>query len=96
MSNAHSIIVRPVVSEKANRALMASNKVTFEVDPLANKSEIKKAIETLFKVKVVKVNTITIPGKVRRFGAHQSQASNWKKAVATLKAGDKIELFEGA
>ena len=96
MNNVHSIIVRPVVTEKANRALMASNKVTFEVAPGANKSEIKKAIETLFKVKVVKVNTITTPGKVRRFGAHQSQQSDVKKAVATLKAGDKIELFEGA
>ena len=58
--------------------------------------EIKKAIESLFKVKVLKVNTITLPAKVRRFGASQSQGSNWKKAVATLKAGDKIELFEGA
>lgn len=96
MNNAHSIIVRPLVTEKANKALMASNKVTFEVAPSANKSEIKKAIETLFKVKVLKVNTISLPGKVRRFGASQSQESKWKKAVATLKAGDKIELFEGA
>ncbi|HTA16228.1 MAG TPA: 50S ribosomal protein L23 [bacterium] len=94
--NPQSIIVRPLVTEKANKALMQSNKVTFEVNPGANKSEIKKAIETLFKVKVLKVNTVTLPAKVRRFGASQSQGSNWKKAVATLKAGDKIELFEGA
>ena len=93
---AQSIIIRPLVTEKANRALMESNKVTFEVNPGANKSEIKKAIETLFKVKVLKVNTVTLPGKTRRFGASQSQGSTWKKAVATLKAGDKIELFEGA
>jgi large subunit ribosomal protein L23 len=91
-----NIIVRPLVTEKANKALMASNKVTFEVAPGANKSEIKKAIEALFKVKVLKVNTITVPGKTRRFGVSQSKESNWKKAVATLKAGDKIELFEGA
>ncbi|HTB22683.1 MAG TPA: 50S ribosomal protein L23 [bacterium] len=94
--NNYNIIVRPVVTEKANKALMASNKVTFEVAPGANKSEIKKAIETLFKVKVLKVNTVTLPGKVRRFGAKETQQSNWKKAIATLKAGDKIALFEGA
>ena len=94
--NNYNIIVRPVVTEKANKALMAHNKVTFEVAPGANKSEIKKAIETLFKVKVLKVNTVTLPGKVRRFGAKESQQSNWKKAIATLKAGDKIALFEGA
>jgi large subunit ribosomal protein L23 len=94
--NNYNIIVRPVVTEKANKALMAHNKVTFEVDPGANKSEIKKAIETLFKVKVLKVNTVTLPGKVRRFGAKESKQSNWKKAIATLKAGEKIALFEGA
>jgi len=94
--NNYNIIVRPVVTEKANKALMASNKVTFEVNPDANKSEIKKAIETLFKVKVLKVNTVTLPGKVRRFGAKESRQSNWKKAIATLKAGEKIALFEGA
>jgi large subunit ribosomal protein L23 len=93
---AQSIIRKPVVTEKANRALMASNKVTFEVDPRANKSEIKKAIESLFKVKVLKVNTVTLPGKVRRFGVSTTQQASRKKAVATLKAGDKIQLFEGA
>jgi large subunit ribosomal protein L23 len=96
MSANYNIILRPVVTEKANRAMMNSNKVTFEVSPDANKSEIKKAIETLFKVKVVKVNTVTLPGKVRRFGAKERKESNWKKAIATLKAGEKIGLFEGA
>jgi large subunit ribosomal protein L23 len=94
--NNYSIILRPVVTEKANKAQMAFNKVTFEVDPGANKSEIKKAIETIFKVKVLKVNTVTLPGKVRRFGAKESKQSNWKKAIATLKAGEKIAMFEGA
>jgi large subunit ribosomal protein L23 len=94
--NAQNIILRPLVTEKANRAQMQSNKVTFEVAPAANKSEIKKAIETLFKVKVLKVNTVKLPGKVRRFGMHQSRQSDRKKAVATLKVGDKIDLFEGA
>lgn len=94
--NIQSIVLRPIVTEKANKAQMQSNKVTFEVASAANKSEIKKAIETLFKVKVVKLNTVTLPGKVRRFGASQTQQADRKKAVATLKAGDKIELFEGA
>jgi large subunit ribosomal protein L23 len=94
--NNYDTILRPVVTEKANKALMAHNKVTFEVAPGANKSEIKKAIETLFKVKVIKVNTVTLPGKVRRFGNKERKESNWKKAVATLKAGEKIGLFEGA
>jgi large subunit ribosomal protein L23 len=94
--NTQSIILRPMVTEKANKAQMQSNKVTFEVASGANKSEIKKAIEAMFKVKVVKLNTVTLPGKVRRFGASQTQQADRKKAVATLKAGDKIELFEGA
>jgi large subunit ribosomal protein L23 len=90
------IIRRPVITEKSNMAKMNQNKVTFEVDPRANKPEIKKAIETLFKVKVLKVNTVTLPGKSRRFGAAISQEARWKKAVATLKQGDAIEFFEGA
>ena len=93
---AHSIILRPVVTEKTNFSREKQNKVTFEVAPTANKSEIKKAIESLFKVKVTKVNTTTLPGKKRRFGMSISQPARWKKAVATLKAGEKIDLFEGA
>lgn len=96
MTANYATIVRPVVTEKANKALMASNKVTFEVASSANKSEIKKAIEKIFKVKVIKVNTVTMPGKVRRFGAKESRQGDWKKAIATLKAGEKIALFEGA
>ena len=89
------ILIAPVVSEKSY-GLLDEGKYTFLVDPRANKTEIKKAIESLFKVKVVKINTVTLPGKVRRFGASQSQQADRKKAVATLKEGDKINLFEGA
>ncbi|MES2201574.1 MAG: 50S ribosomal protein L23 [candidate division FCPU426 bacterium] len=92
----YRIIRRPVITEKSNAAKVSQNKVTFEVDPKANKSEIKKAIESLFKVKVLKVNTVTLPGKSRRFGASVAQEARWKKAVATLKQGDTIEFFEGA
>lgn len=90
------IIRRPLITEKSNFNKMNHNKVTFEVDPKANKSEIKKALETLFKVKVLKVNTTTLPGKKRRFGMNVSQERRWKKATATLKAGESIEFFEGA
>ncbi len=93
---ATQIIVRPVITEKSNAQKLASNKVTFEVDRRANKSEIKKAIELLYKVKVIKVNTTTLPGKSRRFGASSSLGSRWKKAIATLKAGETIQFFEGA
>jgi large subunit ribosomal protein L23 len=92
----YRIIRRPVITEKSNFGKINQNKVTFEVDPKANKSEIKKAIESLFKVKVLKVNTTTLPGKVRRAGASLVQESRWKKATATLKQGDTIEFFEGA
>ena len=92
----YRIIRRPVITEKSNFGKMQQNKVTFEVDPKANKSEIKKAIESLFKVKVTKVNTTTLPGKKRRSGASVTQEARWKKAVATLKQGDTIEFFEGA
>ncbi len=92
----HQIIKRPVITEKSAGLRETQNKVTFEVDPKANKSEIKKAIESIWKVKVTKINTVTLPGKARRFGMTVSEAARWKKAVATLKAGDKIDLFEGA
>lgn len=92
----YRIIRRPLITEKSNFGKMNQNKVTFEVDPKANKTEIKKAIESLFKVKVSKVTTTTLPGKVRRAGASLVQEARWKKATATLKQGDTIEFFEGA
>ena len=94
--NAEQIIKRPIVTEKTQFLKAQSNRYTFEVDRRSNKSEIKKAIETLFKVKVEKVNTTMMPGKQRRFGRNQSKPAPWKKAIAKLKAGEQIELFEGA
>jgi large subunit ribosomal protein L23 len=92
----YRIVRRPVITEKSNFGKINQNKVTFEVDPKANKSEIKKAIESLFKVKVLKVNTTTLPGKKRRTATGMIQEERWKKATATLKQGDTIEFFEGA
>ncbi|MDI6689205.1 MAG: 50S ribosomal protein L23 [Actinomycetota bacterium] len=95
MKDSRDIIIRPVVSEKSYK-LIEQNKYTFEVHPTANKSEIRKAIEDIFKVAVVDVNTIPVKGKLRRRGYTFGRQRNWKKAIITLKEGDRIELFEGA
>jgi large subunit ribosomal protein L23 len=92
----YHIIKRPLVTEKSSVQKEASNQVTFEVHPEANKIEIRKAVEALFKVKVLKVHTANFEGKKKRLGKHQGKRSDWKKAVVTLKTGDKIEFFESA
>lgn len=91
--NAHTIIKSPVITEKSTDLSGKYNKYSFVVDERVNKIEIKKAIEELFKVKVVKVNTAWVRGKQRRVRFHQGKRPDWKKAVATLKEGDKIELI---
>ncbi|MGI9860703.1 50S ribosomal protein L23 [Moorella naiadis] len=88
------IIIRPLVTEKST-GLMADNKYTFLVAPGANKIEIKHAIEKLFNVKVLKVNTLVDRGKLRRVGRFQGRQSDRKKAIVTLRPGDKIQVFEG-
>ncbi len=86
------IILRPLVTEKSV-ALSAENKYTFAVDTRANKIEIRSAIEHVFKVKVLKVNTINVKGKPKRWGRrYEGHRSDWKKAIVTLKDGDKIEI----
>ena len=92
---AHDIIVRPIITEKS--MLGAVNKVyTFEVAKSANKIEIAKAVEELFKVKVAKVNTVNVRGKLRRQGRYQGYTRSWKKVYVTLTEDSKsIEFFEG-
>ena len=92
---AHDIIVRPIITEKTNR-LMELGQYTFEVLPKANKIEVRKAVEEVFKVKVVRVNTIQVRSKPKRMGAFLGRSRTWKKAVVTLAAGQKIAFFEGA
>jgi len=75
--------------------LKEKDKYAFEVTGKATKSQIKEAVEQAFKVKVGKVNVITVPGKTRRFGRKQVTGSSWKKAIVTLAPGHKITLFEG-
>ena len=72
------------------------NQFVFEVDPKANKIQIKESVEKAFKVEVVKVRTMNVEGKKKRLGRHQGRKSNWKKALITLKEGQTIEYFEGA
>jgi len=91
----YSIIIRPVVTEKSMMLKDSQNKVSFEVHPKANKQEIKEAVEKLFNVKVQKVNTINVKGKRKRWGRFEGRKKNWKKAIVTLRPGDRIELFEG-
>ena len=96
MSKAYDIIKKPVLTEKSY-ADMAEKKYTFEVAINANKTEIKAAVEEIFGVKVAKVNTIRMQGKVKRTGAYPAgRRSAYKKAVVTLTADSKtIEFFEG-
>jgi large subunit ribosomal protein L23 len=96
MKNPRDIIKRPVITERSTE-LMEDNKFTFEVDLKANKTEIKKAIEDIFGVKVAKVNTVRVPGKQKRVGRHFGMTSEWKKAIVTLAADSKpFSFFEGA
>ncbi|RKO65902.1 50S ribosomal protein L23 [Desulfofundulus salinus] len=94
MKNPRDILKRPLITEKS-MSLLADNKYTFIVDPNANKVEIKKAVEELFKVKVEKVNTMRVKGKTKRVRNVVGRRPDVKKAIVTLRKGDKIELFEG-
>ena len=89
-----SIIKKPVISEKSTALAEVANRYVFKVDPAATKTEIKEAIEQLFKVKVKAVNTIVMHGKNKRAGRFEFKRSNWKKAIITLNQGQKIELFQ--
>ncbi len=95
MREAHQIIRRPLITEKGTELKNQANHYLFEVARDANKIEIKRAIESLFRVKVLQVRTISVQGKEKRVGRYVGRTPNWKKAVATLKEGDSIEFFEG-
>jgi large subunit ribosomal protein L23 len=90
----YEVLRRPIVSEKSI-ILQGQSKYSFEVASGANKHQIKEAVETAFKVDVLDVNVVTVQGSMRRIGRRRIQTSPWKKAVVTVKAGQKIEFFEG-
>ncbi len=91
----HDIIIKPIITEKSMED-MAEGKYTFMVNKKSNKSEIKKAVENIFDVKVEKVNTMNMLGKMKRQGIHSGRRPSWKKAIVKLTEDSKsIEFFEG-
>ena len=91
------IIKRPLVlTEKGNALREEENQYLFEVDQRANKTEIRNAVEELFDVKVEKVRTLIVRGRVRRMGRGWAKTQNWKKAMVSVKDGETIDFFEGA
>lgn len=93
MSDARSIVIRPIVSEKSYD-MIGHNRYTFEVDKRASKPQIAQAIQEIFGVTVTNVNTMNVNGKPRRLRYAKGHTRSWKKAVVTLKDGDSIEFFE--
>ncbi|UCD71146.1 MAG: 50S ribosomal protein L23 [Syntrophobacterales bacterium] len=96
MREAHDIIISPLVTEKSTTQREAQNQYSFKVNKMANKIEIKEAVERIFKVKVNEVRTTTMRGKVKRLGRRFGKRPDWKKAIVTVKEGDRIDFFEGA
>lgn len=95
MFEEYKIIRRPLISEKGTALKDECNQLVFEVDKASNKSEIKKAVEKLFKVTVTEVRTQNRLGKPKRLGRFQGRRKDWKKAIVTLKEGDRVDFFEG-
>lgn len=96
MKSLSKIIVRPLIlTEKGELLKGEQNKYFFEVSLAANKIEVKTAVEKLFNVKVIDVNTLVVRGKSSRVGRRVAKRPNWKKAIVTLNEGDTIEFFEG-
>ncbi len=89
----HGILKRPTITEKSTAGVDRLNAYVFEVDPFANKLQIKKAVEDLFSVKVVKVNTRRRRGKAKRLGMVIGTTQSVKEAIVTLRKGDKIEIY---
>lgn len=92
--DARDVLIRPLVTEKSTD-LMQENKYTFLVPLNANKVQIRQAVEEIFKVKVLAVNTIRVLGKFKRMGKTQGKRSDYKKAIVKLAPGERIEFFEG-
>ena|SRR5437868_6420860 len=91
----HTIVRRPIIlTEKSSRLREGQNQVIFEVSPRANKIEIKDAIQKMFNVSVLDVNTLNMRGHDKRMGRGYSKLRNWKKAIITLKEGDSIQFFD--
>ena len=94
MLHKRSVLRKPLLSEKIVAIQDAHNQYAFVVDPDANKIEIKRAVELKYSVKVLEVNTMSVQGKVKRLGRFSGKRADWKKAIVTLKEGDRIELAQ--
>ncbi len=94
--NEYDVVLRPVITEKSSFVKENANQYVFEVQRNANKIEIKKAVEKLFKVKVVSVSVVKVEGKKKRVGRFAGKQADWKKAYVKLSPKDKITIFEGA
>ena len=92
----HRVLVQPLLTEKITGLREKTNTVGFVVHPEANRIQIKEAVEALLKVKVDKVNVMNIRGKIKRLGRFSGKRSDWKKALVTLKQGEKLEMYESA
>ena len=91
----YQVIKRPLITEKGMQSNEEHNTVVFQVDSRANKLLIKQAIEALFQVKVLEVNTLNVQGKKKRVRMREGKKPDWKKAYVTLREGDTITFFEG-
>lgn len=91
----YQIVKRPLITEKGMRSNEEHNTVVFQVDKRANKLQVKHAVETLFQVKVLRVNTLNLEGKKKRVRMREGKRPDWKKAYVTLREGDTITFFEG-
>ncbi len=94
MIHPRNIVISPIITEKSENQVQNQNTYTFKVSINANKIEIKHAIEKIFSVKVLDVNTIRMLGKPKRLGKYSGKRPDWKKAIVTLRSGDKIADFE--
>jgi len=92
----HTVLLRPLLTEKMTDLRESSNQVGFLVRADANRVQIKQAVESLLKVKVERVNVMTVKGKLKRLGRFAGRRSDWKKAIVTLKKGEKLEIYESA
>jgi large subunit ribosomal protein L23 len=91
----NEIIKRPLITEKTSIQKELYNQLTFEVDRRANRIEIKRAIETIFNVRVSGVKTVQVIGKIKKRGRIIGKRRNWKKAIVRLMPGERIDFFEG-
>jgi large subunit ribosomal protein L23 len=96
MKHKREVLIQPLLTEKITGLRERANKVGFIVRSDANRIEIKRAVESTLKVRVKRVNVMNVPGKIKRLGRFAGRRPDWKKAIVTLKPGEKLEMYESA